>query len=144
MKKSFTAFISLGFPCNGPEAGEYGFFTVDLNDDEINKLDEIIKEETKGYKRFVVEARYPDLHNKIVSAATELVHDVLVHYSLEFLDEPISEEDENVLDAMSYHDQAAFIEDKYGAVTDTPDDLSVCYYLCDEELPNDFTTRSSR
>ena len=138
MEKSFIAFISLGFACGGPEMGDYGSFTVDLNEDEINKIDEIIKEETKGYKRFVVEERYPELHEKIVSAASELAHDVLVHFSLSFMEEPLSEDDEKAFEAKSYHDQAVFIEDRYGPVTEAPDDLSVCYYLCQEELPKDY------
>ena len=144
MKKTLTAFISLGFPCNGPEMGDYGEFVVDLTDEEATILDSIAKEETKGYKRFLVEERYPELHEKIVSAAQELVRDVLVHNALTFMCEPISDEDDERLETMNYHDQADFLAKNYDLEPEDVEIASVCYYLCKEELPHDYDYRTSR
>ena len=142
MKQNFTAFISLGFACGGPEMGDYGEFSVDLSDDEIKAIEEIVKEDTKGYKRFLLKERYPNLHEKIVAAAQGLVRDVIVHDAVSFLEEPLSKEDEKKLEAMSYHEQTDFLAANYDLEPDTLELADVCYYLTSEELPRDYETRS--
>ena len=139
MEKTITAFISLGFACGGPEMGDYGTFTVDLTEAEIKLLDEIVKEETKGYKRHVVEERYPDLHKKIVDAAKDLVRDVIVHDGMQFI-EDFTEEDETIYDSLDYHSQAEFLVKKFNLEPEILD-ADVCYYLCRDELPRDFRNR---
>ena len=86
MEKTLIAFISLGFGCGGPQMGDYGKFTVDLTEDELGKIDEIVKEKTTGYKRFTLAERYPELHHKIVEAAQGLARDVVVHDGVAYLD----------------------------------------------------------
>ena len=142
MQQTLNAFISLGFSCGGPEMGDYGKFTVDLSDDEIKAIEEIIKEDTKGYKRYLLKERHPELHEKIVAAAQGLVRDVLVHDAVAFLEEPISEDDEKKLESMSYHEQTNYLAANYDLEPDTLEFADVCYYLTDEELPRDYETRS--
>lgn len=142
MKQRFIAFISLGFSCGGPEMGDYGDFYVNLSDDEIEAIEEIVKEETKGYKRFLLKERYPDLHEKIVASAQGLVRDVIVHDAVSFLEDPISEEDAKKLEAMGYHEQTDFLAANYDLEPDTLELADVCYYLTSEELPRDYDTRS--
>ena len=136
MEKTFIAFISLGFAC-GPEMGDYGQFTVDLTEEEIRILDDIIKEDTKGYKRHVVEERYPELNSKIIEAAQGLVRDVIIHDGVAFLENPVSEEDDEKLEEMNYHDQAEFLASHYGLEPENLDGATVCYYLCREEFSDD-------
>ena len=144
METSFTAFISLGFACGGPEMGDYGEFSVDLTEEELEKINEIVKEDTKGYKRFIVEKRYPELHEKLVSAAQGLVRDVLVHDAVTFMEEPISDEDDAKLETMTYHEQADYLAENYGLEPDSLDGAAVCYYLCKDELPFDYESRHQR
>ncbi len=138
MIKTFTAFISLGFACGGPEMGDYGEFTVDLSEDDVKKIDEIVRETTKGYKRFLLEERYPELHARIVAAAQGLVRDVIVHDGVAYLEEPITEEDETKLESMTYHEQTDYLTAKYNLEPDTLELADVCYYLSKEELPRDY------
>lgn len=76
MKKTITAFISLGFCCCGPEMGEYGTFDVELSEEEAVQIDEVVKAGSKGYLRYVLQERYPELDEKIVDAAKTLVRNV--------------------------------------------------------------------
>ena len=138
MKKTFTAFISLGFACGGPEMGDYGEFTVELSEDDLKKIDEVVKEPTKGYKRFLLEERYPDLHERIVAAAQGLVRDVIVHDGVSYLEEPLSEEEEKKLESMSYREQTDYLAANYDLEPDTLELADVCYYLSKEELPRDY------
>ena len=139
MKKTFIAFISLGFACGGPEMGDYGEFTVELSEDELMKIDEIIKEDTIGhYKRTVLEERYPDIHNKIVEAAQDLARDVIVHDAVAAVGVSLSAKDYKRLKAMDYHEQANYLAAHYDLEPETLDGAEVCYYLSDSELPRDF------
>lgn len=138
MEKTFTAFISLGFACGGPEMGDYGEFTIDLSEDDLKKIDEVVKEPTKGYKRFILEERYPDLHERIVAAAQGLVRDVIVHDGVSYLEEPLSEEEEKKLESMSYREQTDYLAANYDLEPDTLELADVCYYLSKEELPRDY------
>lgn len=138
MKKTFTAFISLGFACGGPEMGDYGEFTMDLSEDDIKKIDEVVNETTKGYKRYLLEERYPELHERIVAAAQGLVRDVIVHDGVSYLEEPITEEDEAKLESMNYHEQSDYLAANYELEPDTLEFANVCYYLCKEEIPRDY------
>jgi len=140
MERSFIAFISLGFACGGPEMGDYGEFTVNLTEDEIKILDEITKEKTTGYKRKVVAEKYPELHKKIIDAAQGLARDVVVHDGMQFI-ENFTEEDEETFDALDYHGQADFIAKKFDLEPEYID-ADICYYLCREEIPSDFESRS--
>ena len=142
MKKQLTAFISLGFCCGGPEMGDYGEFTVELSDEENAIIEGIIKEETQGYKRETLEERYPELHSKIVSAGEGLARDVVIHDGVSWLEEPISDEDEIKMSSMSYHEQAEFLAQNYGLEPESLEGAEVCYYLCKEELPEDFDSRA--
>ena len=121
--------------------GDYGEFTVDLSEEELKMIDEIIKEETKGYKRFLMEERHPELHSKIISSAQGLVRDVLVHDASTFMEDPVSEEDLVKLETMNYHEQADFLAERYDLEPESLDGVSVCYYLCNEELPSDYGMR---
>ena len=139
MEKTFIAFISLGFACGGPEMGDYGEFTVELSEDELLKIDEIIKEDTRGhYKRTVLEERYPDIHDKIVEAAQDLARDVIVHDAVAVVGVSLSAKDNKRLKAMNYHEQANYLAAQYDLEPETLDGAEVCYYLSDGELPRDF------
>ena len=98
MEKTLIAFISLGFACGGPQMGDYGKFTVDFTDEELKQIDEILQEKTTGYKRHILAERYPDLHAKIISAAQSLARDVIVHDAVTFLDEPLTEAEDEKLE----------------------------------------------
>ncbi len=142
MERIFTAFISLGIPCNGPEAGDYGLFTVDLEEDEIKTLDGIVQERPNGYMRNIVKEKYPHLHGKIVSAAQGLVRDVIINNTELF--EPLSESVLTMLDSKSYHEKAEYLSNHIDGIEPDIEQLEnaeVCYYLCDDEIPHDFATR---
>lgn len=141
MEITFIAFISLGFACGGPEMGDYGQFTVTLSKDELEKIEGIIKENTRGYKRHILEERFPDLHKKIVAAAQGLVRDVLVHDARAYMENPIPEEVDEMLEGLSYHEQANYLAAHYDLKPETLDGAEVCYYLSDGELPRDFKRR---
>ena len=117
--------------------GDYGEFTVNLSDEEIGIIDSIINEETKGYKRNTLKERYPDLHQKIVDSASGLARDVLVHEGVTFLDKPLPNRVIGLLKKMSYHEQADYLASKYDLEPECID-ADVCYYLCKEELPEDY------
>lgn len=118
--------------------GDYGEFTIDLSEDDLKKIDEVVKEPTKGYKRFILEERYPDLHERIVAAAQGLVRDVIVHDGVSYLEEPLSEEEEKKLESMSYREQTDYLAANYDLEPDTLELADVCYYLSKEELPRDY------
>lgn len=143
MDRTFTAFISLGFACGGPEMGDYGEFNVDLSEDEIKKIDNLVKEETNGkrYKRYVLKERFPELHEKIVAAAQGLVRDVLVHDARTFMEDPIPEEVDEKLEKLSYHEQADYLASHYDLEPEDLDGAEVCYYLSNDELPRDYQWR---
>ena len=136
MEKTLIAFINLGFSC-GPQMGDYGKFTVDLTEDELNKIDEIVKEKTTGYKRYTLAERYPELHNKIVAAAQGLARDVVVHDGVTYLDEPLSEEEDEKIEKMSYREQTDYLASHYDLEPDTLEFAEVCYYLTETEIPSD-------
>lgn len=84
MKRELNAFVSFGLRCNGPEAGDYGRFTVNLTDEEWAKVDSIIANPSgKRYLRFDVESKYPDIDEKIREAGDMLVRKISVEFNLE-------------------------------------------------------------
>ncbi len=142
METSFIAFISLGFESSGREIGDYGKIIVNLTDEEKKAIAEIVKVSTKGYKRDALKENYPAIDKKIVDAANNLVRDVIINNAELF--EPLSDEVQKTLSAMTYHEQADFLATHIEGLEPDAEQLKlakVCYYLCDDEIPRDFATR---
>ena len=141
MERTFDAFISLGFPCGGPEAGDFGTFTVELDEEEMSLIDEVIQEKTIGYKRFTLAERFPNLHNKIVDAASELVRDIIILSAPPeaFPQEDYEEIEEELSEIENVHDKAEYLVSRIPELEpESLDGAEVCYYLCKEETPFDY------
>ena len=142
MERSIIAFISLGFGCGGPEYGDYGTFTVNVTEEENKAINEIANMSCKDYKRVALKEKYPELDEKIVKAAKGLVRDVLIN-SAE-LEGPLSDKDREAMSKLTYHEQANYLAKHFKDLE--PDDeqlgfAEVCYYLSDDEIPNDIPIR---
>lgn len=121
--------------------GDYGKFTVSLSEEENHIIDQIIKEDTKGYKRHVLEERYPELNEKIINAAMELARDVIVHDAVAYMEKPIPGRVIGILKKLNYHEQADYLAAKYDLEPESIN-ADICYYLCPEEIPGDYKTRA--
>ena len=152
MKKDLIVFISLGSRCGGPEAGGFGKVTVDFTEEEEKAIDEVVREETKGYKRKLLEERYPEIHQKIVESSRTLARDVVINDGLNYPEEyaVLSEDEAQDILKLNFHDTAEYLISHHKETFDPaylePDidileTVDVCYYLYDKEIPSDFKNR---